>query len=86
MTTEDRFEAFTSPFSFTLSEAVSLFHHEVMLKKDVGKPPSTENVGLIVGVVQINDEIEVLIKFIDELMQLNKRGVKDLLEVITDDH
>jgi len=60
---------------FTLEEAVSLIYRLAMLKKNVdkaGKSPDITQVGHICGVLTMNDQIEVVIKFHDELRQFTK--------------
>jgi hypothetical protein len=60
---------------FTLEEAVSLIYRHAVLKKNVsasGKVPDISQVGHICGVLTINNQIEVVIKFYDELKQFTK--------------
>jgi hypothetical protein len=59
---------------FKLKEACSLMCREVVRNIDAGllpNPPSL-NIGSIVGVLAMNEEIELLVKFDDELLQLSK--------------
>lgn len=60
---------------FTLEEAVSLIYQHAVLKKNAsasGKVSDISQVGHICGVLTINDQIEVVIKFYDELKQFTK--------------
>lgn len=60
---------------FTLDEAVSLIYRLAVLKKDVlqpGKKYSITQIGHICGVLTINDQIEIVIKFHDEMRQFTK--------------
>jgi hypothetical protein len=60
---------------FTLEEAVSLiYRHAVLKKKTVasGNAPNIAQIGHICGVLTLNDQIEVVIKFCDELRQFTK--------------
>ncbi|MBV1789021.1 hypothetical protein KQ940_13265 [Marinobacterium sp. D7] len=59
---------------FELDEAVSLFHKEVIRIEDrahLPKPP-IEMIGIVCGVLTLNDEIEVIVRFSDGLEQLCK--------------
>lgn len=60
---------------FTLEEAVSLIYRLAVLKKDVmppGKKYSITQIGHICGVLTLNDQIEIVIKFHDEMRQFTK--------------
>ena len=60
---------------FTLDEAVSLIYRLAVLKKDVmppGKKYSITQIGHICGVLTLNDQIEIVIKFHDEMRQFTK--------------
>ena len=60
---------------FTLDEAVSLIYRLAVLKKDAlqtGKNYSITQIGHICGVLTINDQIEIVIKFHDEMRQFTK--------------
>ena len=60
---------------FTLDEAVSLIYRLAVLKKDAllpGKKYSITQIGHICGVLTINDQIEIVIKFHDEMRQFTK--------------
>ncbi len=60
---------------FTLDEAVSLIYRLAVLKKDAlqpGKKYSITQIGHICGVLTINDQIEIVIKFHGEMRQFTK--------------
>lgn len=59
---------------FTLDEAVSLIYRHAILKKNArahGKPSITE-IGYVCGVLTLNDQVEVVIKFHDDMKQFTK--------------
>jgi hypothetical protein len=59
---------------FDLDEATDLIHHEVVRIQDRGylPVPPHDKAGLIVGALHLNDEVEVIIKFKEGLLQLTK--------------
>lgn len=60
---------------FTLNEAVSLIYRLTVLKKDImppGEKYSITQIGHICGVLTLNDQIEIVIKFHDEMRQFTK--------------
>ena len=73
------------PTQFTLEEACGLLNAHVVRKNRPGDASASGELGYIAGVVTLNDQIEILAKFEKELLQLNKRGVADLLEVLLDE-
>ncbi|WMJ09625.1 hypothetical protein [Nitrosomonas sp. sh817] len=61
--------------TFDLEEAVSLIYRLAVLKKDVlqpGQKYSITQIGHICGVLTLNDQIEIVIKFHDEMRQFTK--------------
>lgn len=72
---------------YTLEEAVSLINLHVVRKADmVGRDePRIDDLGYIAGVISLNEEIELLIKFSDELLQLPKQHVSLLVHILPDD-
>lgn len=61
--------------TFDLEEAVSLIYQLAVLKKNapkLGQKPSITQIGHICGVLTINDQIEIVIKFHDEMRQFTK--------------
>lgn len=60
---------------FTLEEAVALIYRTVVLGQDTGKRrtlPDITCIGVICGVLAMNDQIEVVVKFHDTLRQFTK--------------
>lgn len=60
---------------FTLDEAVTLIYRLAVLKKDAqqpGKKYSITQIGHICGILTLNDQIEIVIKFHDEMRQFTK--------------
>lgn len=60
---------------FTLVEAVSLIYRHAVLKKNAETQEMTSNINLlghVCGVLTINDQIEVVVKFHDELRQFTR--------------
>lgn len=62
-------QAFTG---FALEEATALLNQHIIRKQDIEKSPLPENIGFVAGVLTLNDEVEVLVKFIDEAVQFTK--------------
>lgn len=59
---------------FELNEAVRMLYREVIRSEDaelLPKPPF-DKTGIICGVVTMNDFIEILIKYPEGILQLNK--------------
>lgn len=59
---------------FTLDEAVSLIYRHAVLKKNVDKQskPNITQIGHVCGVLTLNDQIEIVIKFHTEMRQFTK--------------
>ena len=60
---------------FNLEEAVSLIYQLAVLKKDEkapGEKYDITQIGHICGVLTLNDQIEIVIKFHDDLRQFTK--------------
>jgi len=60
---------------FTLEEAVALIYRHAVLKQNavaVEKQPDITKIGHICGVLTLNDQIEVVIKFYDGMRQFTK--------------
>ena len=61
---------------FTLEEAVSLIYKLAILKNEKGifpKKPNITQLGHICGVLTLNDQLEIVIKFHDEIRQFTKQ-------------
>lgn len=66
-------EIFGFDDQFTLQEAFELLNSHVVKKEDENnKNLPIEKIGFIAGVITLNDEVEVMIKFPKELVQLTK--------------
>jgi len=58
---------------FTPQEAFELLNSHVVKKEDENnKNLPIEKIGFIAGVITLNDEVEVMVKFPNELKQLTK--------------
>lgn len=60
---------------FTLEEAFKLVYQHVVLRKDMDtstQNPSLASIGHICGVLVLNDQIEVVVKFQDTIRQFTK--------------
>ncbi|WP_020396605.1 hypothetical protein [Thiolinea disciformis] len=60
---------------FTLEEAVKLIYQHVVLRKNIEAPeqkPNLSSIGHICGVLTLNDQIEVVVKFQDAIQQFTK--------------
>ena len=69
---------------FTLDEAVSLIYTMVVLKDETGQFPDSPGIielGHICGVLTLNDQIEIVIKFHDSLKQFNKHEFLDNVKI-----
>jgi hypothetical protein len=69
---------------FTLEEAVSLIYRHAILKKNAGKlkNPDITQIGHICGVLTLNDQIEIVIKFHDSLKQFTKQEFEAELKLL----
>ncbi|MGB1262490.1 MAG: hypothetical protein ACPG52_06240 [Cognaticolwellia sp.] len=66
-------EIFGFDDQFTPQEAFELLNSHVVKKENENiKNLPIEKIGFIAGVITLNDEVEVMIKFSDELLQLTK--------------
>jgi hypothetical protein len=66
-------ETFGVVEQFTIQEAIDLLNSHVVKKENEGnKNLSIEHIAFIAGVITLNDEIEVMVKFPNELLQLTK--------------
>lgn len=70
---------------FTLEEAVSLIYRLAVLKKDERQPGqkySITQIGHICGVLTLNDQIEIVIKFHNEMRQFTKEEFYNQVTVL----
>jgi len=85
-TTEDQATFEYVGFGFSLEEATKLMHQEVMYKKDLNKPRALENIGIVSGVLHLNEEIEIVIQFYEHIVQFTQAEYEASLKIVTDDH
>jgi hypothetical protein len=70
---------------FTLEEAVALIYRLAVLDKNApssGKLPDITQLGLVCGVLTMNDQIEVVVKFHDEIRQYNKEEFENQITLL----
>jgi len=66
-------ETFGFGEQFTLKDAFDLLNSHVVKKEDENnKNLPIEKIGFVAGVITLNDEVEVMIKFPNGLLQLTK--------------
>lgn len=71
--------------SFSFESAYQLLNYHVVRKSDLGKTPAIENMGYVAGMVQINDEVEVIIKFMHGVVQLTRHQFEQQMHIIDDE-
>ena len=71
---------------FTLEEAFLLIN-KIVLERDRVHIGGKEvaSLGTVVGLLTMNDEIELVVKFSTRLSQLNKEEFSQQIEAVTDD-
>jgi len=72
--TTDAFSNWNPDLRFDLQEAIALINHEVINTSDhasLPKPP-IDKLGVVVGILTLNEEIEILIRIDDSLQQICK--------------
>ncbi len=77
-------DPFSIDFGFDLDEACSLLNLTVVAINNESNPPSITEIGIICGVLTVNDEVELVIKFLDELRQYIKSEFVAQLKIIKD--
>jgi len=70
-------------FGYTLEEAVKLMHQEVMYKKDLNKPRTLENIGIVSGILHLNEEIELVVQFYERMAQFTQSEFEELIQVVS---
>ena len=71
---------------FTAEEAFDLLNSHVVKKEDENKKNlPIEFIGFIAGVITLNDEVEVMIKFPKELLQLTKIAFTEQMTLLAMD-
>lgn len=71
--------------SFTLEEAIALIYRHAVLKVNLTTPdkkPELTMIGHVCGLLTLNDQIEVVIKFHDDLRQFTKEEFESEIMLI----
>ncbi|MBV1905651.1 MAG: hypothetical protein KUG75_06210 [Pseudomonadales bacterium] len=72
--------------TFELQEAIKLINKTVLMKEDGEFPvPGIGALGVISGVLTLNEEVEVVIKLIDRVTQMTKQEYSNQIERVIDD-
>jgi hypothetical protein len=78
-----KIETFGFGDQFTLQEAFDLLNSHVVKKENENKQNLTiDKIAFIAGVITLNDEIEVMVKFPDELLQLTKEAFNKKISLL----
>jgi hypothetical protein len=76
-------ETFGFGDQFTPEEAFELLNSHVVNKEDENnKNLAIEQIGFVAGVITLNDEVEVMIKFPKQLIQLTKRAFSEQMTLL----
>ena len=76
-------ETFGFGDQFTLQEAFELLNSHVVKKKDEeNENLSIDQIGFIAGVLTLNDEVEVMVKFPKEIIQLTKIAFTEKMSLL----
>ena len=68
---------------FDIDEAYDFLCSHVIRTKHLSiKNPSIELIGFVAGVITLNDEVELLIKFPDEVLQLTKSAFTQKISLL----
>jgi len=68
---------------FTPKDAFELLNSHVVRKEDENnKNLPIEKIGFVAGVITLNDEVEVMIKFPNELIQLTKINFSEQMTLL----
>lgn len=59
------------PSEFSVEDATALLHSTV-IKLDAQEPFSISDIGIVCGLLTFNDEVEIVIKFADQLGQYTR--------------
>lgn len=70
---------------FTLEEGFRLMDSVVIRKKDSNKEHPSLDFGVVSGVLGVNDEIELVIKFLNSLAQFTKSEFIEQFRIYEDD-
>lgn len=69
---------------FTVAEATALLNHQVIRQEHLEHQSKIENIGFIAGVLTLNEETEVVVKFIDGIYQFTKHEFNQQITIIKD--
>ncbi len=72
-----------SASEFSVAEVVELLNNPV-IKTERGTEFLPENIGLIVGVLILNEQVEMVVKFVDRVTQFTKAEFSGKYKVIKD--
>jgi len=76
-------EIFGFADQFTPQEAFELLNSHVVKKEDENiKNLAIEKIGFVAGVITLNDEVEVMIKFPKQLIQLTKTAFVEQMTLL----
>ena len=71
---------------FDLQEAFGLINKTVLAKDTWCVAQQTvQSIGIVVGVLSLNEEVEVVVKFMDRVVQFTKREFTEEIEALADD-
>lgn len=71
---------------FSVDEAFDLLYLHVVRTESLQEPPSIEHIGFIAGVLCFNEEVEIVVKFVNELRQYTKDEFSAQLVVVDDEY
>lgn len=69
-------------YGFELDEACALINLTVVDLDRTAEPAQIKDIGIICGVLTVNDEVELVIKFLDELRQYTRSEFLNTLKII----
>jgi len=76
-------ETFGFGDQFTLQEAFELLNCHVVKKEDDNNENlAVDKIGFIAGVLTLNDEVEVMVKFPKEIIQLTKTALTEQMSLL----
>lgn len=72
-------DEFDTDWCFEMEEAIALLHQEVIRIEDREYLPSPpiDSIGIVCGVLTMNDEVEIVVRFMEGFEQLNKTELKN---------
>lgn len=71
-------------YGFELDEACALINLTVVDLDITNEPAEIKDIGIICGVLTVNEEVELVIKFFDELRQYTRAEFLKTLKVLKD--